>query len=125
MTEVQKRENEMEEDLEMTMEEKIEHLERRIEELQKVINANLEEAHNAKVLDVEKIKEALNTGSDYVMNAVKPVMEKCQTSGKEAVAKVETKVSENPLISLMTAFGIGIALGTAVNYIVKSSERKD
>ena len=125
MTEVMKTENEREEEVVMTPEEKIAYLENRIEILQGVVDSVLEREHEAKVLDVDKLKAAFNTGSDYVLNAVKPVVERYEASGKEAVEKVENKVTESPLASIAAAFGIGIALGAVINFAVRATEKRN
>ena len=128
MTEVMKTENEREEEVFMTPEEKIACLESRIEVLQSVVDSILEREHEenqAKVLDVDKLKDAFSTGSDYVLNAVRPVVEKYEASGKEAVEKVENKVTESPLASIAAAFGIGIALGAVINFAVRATEKRN
>lgn len=128
MTEVMKTENEREEEVFMTPEEKIACLESRIEVLQGVVDSILEREHEenqAKILDVDKLKDAFSTGSDYVLNAVRPVVEKYEASGKEAVEKVENKVTESPLASIAAAFGIGIALGAVINFAVRATEKRN
>lgn len=128
MTEVMKTENEREEEVFMTPEEKIACLESRIEVLQGVVDSILEREHEenqAKVLDVDKLKDAFSTGSDYVLNAVRPVVEKYEATGKEAVEKVENKVTESPLASIAAAFGIGIALGAVINFAVRATEKRN
>lgn len=74
-------------------------------------------------LNFEKLKEKVGSGSDYILNAIKPIIEKYEEPGRQVVEKVETKVSESPFISVAAAFGVGVMVGTILNLINRSSAR--
>ncbi|MDO5562353.1 MAG: hypothetical protein Q4F74_01935 [Synergistaceae bacterium] len=120
MTEVNKRDNgELLGEYidEMTPEKQIERLEARVEELTAALDAKVESK-----VDLTKIKNALNGGTDYVLNAIRPVIDKYEQPTKEAVAKAGGKVSDNPFLSVAVAFGAGIIIGTVLNHCCKSSD---
>lgn len=50
------------------------------------------------------------------MEAIKPVIAKYEEPSRAAVAKVGGKVSDNPFLSVVVAFGAGIVIGTILNY---------
>lgn len=64
-----------------------------------------------KYFDVDKIKNAIDEGTKSVIEAVKPVVEKYEEPSKAAVAKVGGKLSDNPFLSVVVAFGAGIVIG--------------
>lgn len=121
MTEMYESENERE-DIELTSEEKITYLEAKVDELQNIINTHFDHEH-CNSLDTDAVKNAFNTGSECVMNVIRPYLDKYHDTGMETVEKVESKVVENPIISVVSAFGIGIAVGTVINAVLKNGKR--
>lgn len=120
MTEVNKRDNgELLGEYidELSPEKQIERLEARVEEL----TAELSAKQTPKI-DLGKIKSALDGGTDYVLNAIKPVIDKYEQPTRDAVSKAGGKVSDNPFLSVAVAFGAGINIGTVLNCCCKSSD---
>ena len=59
-----------------------------------------------------------------MLAAVKPVIEKYEEPGRAAVAKVGTRVSDNPFLSVVIAFGAGIVIGKLLDYCCWRSEEE-
>ena len=64
-----------------------------------------------KYFDIEKIRSAIDDGTKSVIEAIKPVVEKYEEPSRAAVARVGGKVSDNPFLSVVVAFGAGIVIG--------------
>ncbi|MGI6442949.1 MAG: hypothetical protein GXZ13_06565 [Synergistaceae bacterium] len=92
-----------------------------LEDLKNEIRALKEhiEGNAVKKLDFDKLKEKLGSGSDYVLNAIRPIIEKYENPSRQMAEKVETKVAENPFLSLVVAFGAGIVIGSLLNFCGK------
>jgi len=89
----------------------IEELESQIADLKEEIAEQHETAEEKRVIDFTKIKGAIDDSARGVIDTIKPYIEKYQQPGKEAVAKVGEKVSDNPFLSVVIAFGAGIVIG--------------
>ncbi len=100
-------------------EERIAELEAQVEALREALEAQQECAQTKPLIDFTKVKSAIDDGSEYVINAMKPLIEKYEAPSKAAVAKVENKVTDNPFLSVAVAFGAGIVIGTVLNYCSK------
>ncbi|NLV81694.1 MAG: hypothetical protein GXZ18_01620 [Synergistaceae bacterium] len=121
MTEVKKKDNgevwhEYIGDKKLQAEQSIEELKEEVESLKELLANKVPRRVN-----FDKLKEALGDGSDYVLNAIRPIIERYEEPGKQAVEKVGTRVSDNPFLSVAAAFGAGIVIGTVLNFWSKTN----
>lgn len=121
MTEVQKRDSgellgEYIDDKKNDAKNKVEELKEEVESLKELLAAR---SHRG--VNLDKLKEALGDGSDYLLDAIRPIVEKYEKPTKQAVEKASIKVSDNPFLSVTVAFGAGIVIGTVLNFCCKSS----
>lgn len=84
----------------------------------RVLKEHLEGGSGRKV-SFDKLKETLGSGSDYILNTIRPIIEKYENPSRQVAEKVETKVAENPFLSLVVAFGAGIVIGSLLNFCGK------
>lgn len=70
-----------------------------------------QEAGAKKYFDLDKVRTAIDEGTRNVIDAVKPLVEKYEEPSRAAVEKVGGKVSDNPFLSVVVAFGAGIVIG--------------
>ena len=91
-------------------EQRIAELEAEIATLKDALAAQ-QESSPKKYVDLEKIKNAVDASSQKVIEAIKPILAKYEEPGRAAAAKVGGKVSENPFLSVVVAFGAGIMIG--------------
>ena len=99
-----------------TSEDVIMELKTEIEALKCAIAEQQEKAEAKRVIDFNKVKSTLDDGAKTLLAAVKPVIEKYEEPGRAAVAKVGTRVSDNPFLSVVIAFGAGIVIGKLLDY---------
>ena len=104
-------------------EERIAELEAQVKALQNALTVQ-QSTETKPLIDFKKVKSAIDDGSEYVIKAMRPLIEKYEEPSKAAVAKVETKVSDNPFLSVAVAFGAGIVIGTVLNYCCKKSSEE-
>lgn len=121
MTEVQKRDNG--EHLGDCIDNKKADPKKTIEELKAEVESlkELLAARSHRGVNLDKLKEALGDGSDYMLDAIRPIIAKYEEPTKQAVEKASLKVSDNPFLSVTVAFGAGIVIGTVLNFCCKSS----
>ena len=110
---------------EVCNEERIAELEAKIQELEGALGAQNESEEKKHLVDFAKVKGAIDSSAEYVLNAIRPVMERYEEPSKAAVAKVGGKVSENPFLSVAVAFGAGIVIGTVLNYCCKAGSHSE
>jgi len=91
-------------------EQRVAELEAEIATLKDALAAQQESAPK-KYVDFEKIKSAVDAGSQKVIEAIKPIVAKYEEPSRAAVAKVGGKVADNPFLSVVVAFGAGIVIG--------------
>lgn len=103
--------------------ERIVELETEIAALKKALAAQSEVLESRSVVDFAKIKKAIDDGTKSMVEAVKPVVQKCSEPGKVAAEKVGAKVSENPIISVIAAFGVGIVIGKLLELSLSCREK--
>ena len=87
-----------------------------IEALKNAISEQQEKAEAKSVVYFNKIKNTFDDGAKSLLAAVKPVLEKYEEPGRVAVEKVGTRVSDNPFLSVVIAFGAGIVIGKLLDY---------
>lgn len=104
----------------MTDTQKIEELEAEVAALKNALAAQHTAAETKRVVDFDKIKSAIDSSAKTVLEAVKPVVAKYQEPGRAAVEKVGGKVSENPFLSVVAAFGAGIVIGKLLELACRS-----
>ena len=107
-----------------TSEDVIMELKAEIEALKWAIAEQQEKAEAKRIIDLNKIKGTLDEGAKSLLAAVKPVIEKYEEPGRAAVAKVGTRVSDNPFLSVVIAFGAGIVIGKLLDYCCWRSEEE-
>lgn len=92
-----------------------------LEDLKNEIRALKEhlEGGSGRKVSFDKLKETLGSGSDYILNTIRPIIEKYENPSRQVAEKVETKVAENPFLSLVVAFGAGIVIGSLLNFCGK------
>lgn len=95
--------------------ERIVELEAEIEELKNALAEHQEKNEAKRLIDFNKVKTAIDDSARGIMAAVKPVIEKYEEPGRAAVAKVGNRVSDNPFLSVMVAFGVGIVIGKIID----------
>jgi ElaB/YqjD/DUF883 family membrane-anchored ribosome-binding protein len=103
--------------------ERISELETEIAALKKALAAQSEALESRSVVDFAKIKKVIDDGTKNMIDAVKPVVQKCSEPGKAAAEKVGVKVSENPIISVIAAFGVGIVIGKLLELSLSDNEK--
>ena len=74
--------------------------------------------------EIEALKCAMDDGAKSLLAAVRPVIEKYEEPGRAAVAKVGTRVSDNPFLSVVIAFGAGIVIGKLLDYCCWRAEEE-
>ena len=99
-----------------TSEDAIKELKAEIEELKNAFAEQQEKAEAKSIVYFNKVKNTLDDGAKSLMAAVKPVLEKYEEPGRAAVEKVGTRVSDNPFLSVVIAFGAGIVIGKLLDY---------
>lgn len=99
-----------------TNEEIIMELKDEIETLKCAIAEQQEKAEAKRIIDFNKVKNTLDDGAKNLLEAVKPMIERYEEPGRVAVAKVGTRVSDNPFLSVIIAFGSGIVIGKLLDY---------
>lgn len=82
-----------------------------IEALKCAITEQQEKAEAKRIIDFNKVKSTLDDGAKTLLAAVKPVIQKYEEPGRAAVNKVGARVSDNPFLSVVVAFGAGIVIG--------------
>jgi len=107
---------------EPTKEEMAMALEAEIAELKKDLEDLREAAGKKRVLDFDSVKSAIDEGARGVIKAIKPMLEKYEEPSKAAVAKVGGKVSDNPFLSVIVAFGAGIVIGKILDSCCRGDE---
>ena len=99
-----------------TSEDAITELRAEIEELKSTIAQQQEKAEAKSIVYFNKVKNTLDDGAKSLLAAVKPVLEKYEEPGRAAVEKVGARVSDNPFLSVVIAFGAGIVIGKLLDY---------
>ncbi|NLX84996.1 MAG: hypothetical protein GXZ00_05220 [Synergistaceae bacterium] len=94
-----------------TSEDAIAELKTEIEALKSTIAEQQEKAEAKSIVYFNKVKNTLDDGAKSLLAAVKPVLERYEEPGRAAVEKVGTRVSDNPFLSVVVAFGAGIVIG--------------
>ena len=107
-----------------TSEDVIMELKAEIEALKCAIAEQQEKAEAKRIIDFNKVKNTLDDGAKSLLAAVKPVIEKYEEPGRAAVAKVGTRVSDNPFLSVVIAFGAGIVIGKLLDYCCWRAEEE-
>lgn len=92
-------------------EQRIAELEAQILVLKDALAAQHEELEAKRSIDFDKVKKAVDNSAQTVLNAVRPIIERYEEPSRAAVAKVGSKVSDNPFLSVVVAFGAGIVIG--------------
>ena len=92
-------------------EQRIEELETEIAALKNALAAQDKAAQARRVVDFAKVRKAIDDSAKNVMDTVKPIVVKCSEPGRAAAEKVGATVSDNPIVSVVAAFGIGIIIG--------------
>ncbi len=92
-------------------EEIITELETEIEALKSALAEHEETSEAKRVIDFAKLKNAISDSAKDVLDTIKPVIEKFEEPSRAAVAKVGNRVSDNPFLSIIIAFGAGIVIG--------------
>lgn len=82
-----------------------------LEELKGQAQEYAEDAAREGKRKLHKLQHDIQAKSEEVMKEITPVLEKYKDSGKCLVHKVEAKIVEKPLHSIMVAFGIGLIIG--------------
>jgi len=65
-----------------------------------------------------RFRETLEDVVRRVGDVVRSGFERLADPGRRAMEKAETKVAENPVGSLLVAFGAGVALGKVVGFLI-------
>ncbi len=105
-----------------TNEDIIMELKTEIEALKCAIAEQQEEAEAKRTIDFNKVKSTLDDGAKSLLAAIRPVIDKYEEPGRAAVAKVSNRVSDNPFLSVIIAFGAGIVIGKLLDYCCWRSE---
>jgi len=90
---------------------KVEELKKEIAELREQLKQYTEAADVEERDSLRELKRKLGWKSGDLMHELTPIIEKYKESGREAVYKVEDKIIEKPLQSLVFALVGGIVLG--------------
>ena len=107
-----------------TSEDAIMELKAEIEALKCALAEQQEKAEAKSIVYFNKVKNTLDDGAKSLRAAVKQVIEKYEEPGREAVAKVGTRVSDNPFLSVVIAFGAGIVIGKLLDFCCWRAEEE-
>lgn len=106
-------------------EQRIIELEAEVAALKDALAAQQDNAVNTrKYFDIDKIRSAIDDGTKSVIEAIKPVVEKYEEPSRAAVARVGGKVSDNPFLSVVVAFGAGIVIGKILDCCCRGYEEE-
>ena len=105
-------------------EQRVAELEAEIATLKDALAAQ-QESGQKKYFDLEKIKNAVDAGSQKVLEAIKPIVSKYEEPSRAAVARVGGKVSDNPFLSVVVAFGAGIVIGKILDCCCRSYNEEE
>lgn len=97
-------------------------LEAEVEALKGALEEQQQTAETKRLIDFAKVKGAVDEGAKKVLEAIKPVIEKYEEPSRAAVAKVGGKVSDNPFLSVIVAFGAGIIIGKVLDCCCRHEE---
>lgn len=91
--------------------ENLEVLSENLEELKEDVLDYADESIRDSECRFRQMKRELRRKTDDLAEELAPIIEKYKSSGREAVAKVEDKIAEKPITSLLLAFTAGIIIG--------------
>ena len=103
----------------MTVEERMECMQREIEELKAALASK--DPSPQKAVDMSKIKCMFDEGFSKIVEALRPVLDsanqKISEPAKAAATKLEEKIAVNPFTAVMMALGVGFLLGKTIDII--------
>lgn len=100
-----------EEESRLNAEEEIETLKRELNEMKESVQEYAEDALSEGGRKFRGFKKELRGKTENLLDEITPIIEKYRDSGKEIVYKVEDKIIEKPVTSLLLAFVAGLAVG--------------